>query len=534
MAIFSIRVHNLKATDLSLKKDGNNTNIDPYIKLFFDQLKKLKTEIIHKSNNPGMELEKLHFSLECYDSCIVGSDNLVGSCSVDFKTMAYGPVHHRMVLRNRGVPNGTIEFDIEMSNLNETLLTFKSIRASFYPGTQFNYNADPSSEKYLDYYIQPYQKPETKVGKSYKSKKSNNLFWEDIDQVLVETSLKDLLLNPIIFKVRQYKAYNDNDAILGESVIQLSNLIVDVSQVTDNHSVSFVEPILHQQMVVGVLEGDLYFNNVSFISQMPEGVHTDVGIQGGRPLLNGQTIPTGSVQHTPAPTTSTTSALVNHAIPTTTSSPAPVASSPSSSSRLSLPPGWEARSDPNGKVYYVDHNTKTSHWDLPSPIQAAAAVAPPPQPTIPPQQPASVPTQPIQIQATAPATVFTNNSFSSNPSPPNKSSSVPSFPQAQPILPPQSTPTPPPQVLKPVVPQVQPQMYPQAQPQQPIYGIYGQPPQVYPQQQQVYPGVVYAQPGYPGYVQQPGYPYVQAQYPAQYRMSFPSSSSSCHGHHHCH
>jgi hypothetical protein len=31
-----------------------------------------------------------------------------------------------------------------------------------------------------------------------------------------------------------------------------------------------------------------------------------------------------------------------------------------------LPPGWEQRSDPEGKVYYVDHHTKTTHWNYPS------------------------------------------------------------------------------------------------------------------------------------------------------------------------
>ncbi|KAJ6652503.1 hypothetical protein lerEdw1_011473 [Lerista edwardsae] len=32
-----------------------------------------------------------------------------------------------------------------------------------------------------------------------------------------------------------------------------------------------------------------------------------------------------------------------------------------------LPPGWEQRELPNGRVYYVDHNTKTTTWDRPLP-----------------------------------------------------------------------------------------------------------------------------------------------------------------------
>uniref|UniRef100_A0A1I8HY38 HECT-type E3 ubiquitin transferase n=1 Tax=Macrostomum lignano TaxID=282301 RepID=A0A1I8HY38_9PLAT len=31
-----------------------------------------------------------------------------------------------------------------------------------------------------------------------------------------------------------------------------------------------------------------------------------------------------------------------------------------------LPPGWERRTDPNGRTYYVDHNTRTTTWQRPS------------------------------------------------------------------------------------------------------------------------------------------------------------------------
>ena len=32
-----------------------------------------------------------------------------------------------------------------------------------------------------------------------------------------------------------------------------------------------------------------------------------------------------------------------------------------------LPPGWERRLTPAGRPYYVDHNTRTTHWELPGP-----------------------------------------------------------------------------------------------------------------------------------------------------------------------
>ncbi|KAJ8606904.1 hypothetical protein CTAYLR_008934 [Chrysophaeum taylorii] len=30
-----------------------------------------------------------------------------------------------------------------------------------------------------------------------------------------------------------------------------------------------------------------------------------------------------------------------------------------------LPPGWEQKVAPDGRAYYVDHNTKTTHWERP-------------------------------------------------------------------------------------------------------------------------------------------------------------------------
>ena len=33
---------------------------------------------------------------------------------------------------------------------------------------------------------------------------------------------------------------------------------------------------------------------------------------------------------------------------------------------MQLPPGWEKKVNRNGKTYYVDHNTRTTHWNPPA------------------------------------------------------------------------------------------------------------------------------------------------------------------------
>ena len=51
------------------------------------------------------------------------------------------------------------------------------------------------------------------------------------------------------------------------------------------------------------------------------------------------------------------------------SAPSPHSSSvASSSSSSSLGPGWEARQDRTGRLYFVNHNTKTTQWEDPRPL----------------------------------------------------------------------------------------------------------------------------------------------------------------------
>uniref|UniRef100_A0AAQ6AFE3 E3 ubiquitin-protein ligase n=1 Tax=Amphiprion ocellaris TaxID=80972 RepID=A0AAQ6AFE3_AMPOC len=53
--------------------------------------------------------------------------------------------------------------------------------------------------------------------------------------------------------------------------------------------------------------------------------------------------------------------------PSATSSTEPAANSSTESATDSLPAGWEQRVLPHGRVYYVDHNTKTTTWERPLP-----------------------------------------------------------------------------------------------------------------------------------------------------------------------
>ncbi|NXN12844.1 WWP2 ligase, partial [Indicator maculatus] len=76
------------------------------------------------------------------------------------------------------------------------------------------------------------------------------------------------------------------------------------------------------------------------------------------------------------PMSSTADSSVPPALPALPSSGEAEEAAPSSSAPRAraavlaldaLPPGWEQRELPNGRVYYVDHNTKTTTWERPLP-----------------------------------------------------------------------------------------------------------------------------------------------------------------------
>jgi len=70
---------------------------------------------------------------------------------------------------------------------------------------------------------------------------------------------------------------------------------------------------------------------------------------------------------------------------------------PAAPSRNGLPPGWEQQTTPDGRPYFVDHNTHTTHWERPPPAPVAQPTVVKPWPTQQ-QQPIVVAAQPTQQQ----------------------------------------------------------------------------------------------------------------------------------------
>jgi len=62
------------------------------------------------------------------------------------------------------------------------------------------------------------------------------------------------------------------------------------------------------------------------------------------------------------------------------STPPPAQANAGGATQLMLPPGWEIRLDPSNRIYYVDHNTRTTSWHPPRQVTTGATQAPPPPP----------------------------------------------------------------------------------------------------------------------------------------------------------
>merc|ERR1719191_105572 len=72
-----------------------------------------------------------------------------------------------------------------------------------------------------------------------------------------------------------------------------------------------------------------------------------------------------------------------------------------------LPPGWEVRvNSTTGHDYYVDHNTETTHWELP-PAATEEPISPAGPPAAAPAEPATTVTPTTGTQPVAPATTVT-------------------------------------------------------------------------------------------------------------------------------
>lgn len=227
--------------------------------------------------------------------------------------------------------------------------------------------------------------------KAYSSVIENNASpsWSSWDPVTFkDTSYLDLLNDGVAIKIRAKNL--GIGKVLGTATINFVNLLTP----DENKKYTIREDIQRaggQGSIIGTIEAQVQFLNLPLYAQLEGGIHTETSCT-GRPLFPSLPVPEKyvfSVNQQPVRPSSSNTPQPSPQQPSP-NVPTPVSGGSGGQSPLVnepvLPPGWERRVEPTTKrVYYVDHNTKTTHWVPPNVVVK-------PQPIVQnvPQQPSPV------------------------------------------------------------------------------------------------------------------------------------------------
>eukprot|EP01112_Ceratiomyxa_fruticulosa_P011206 TRINITY_DN3027_c0_g1_i1.p1 TRINITY_DN3027_c0_g1~~TRINITY_DN3027_c0_g1_i1.p1 ORF type:complete len:614 (+),score=154.91 TRINITY_DN3027_c0_g1_i1:298-2139(+) len=428
---FRVRIHNFKARDLNLGTN-NNGQLSPFLKCNFDNFKIFKTDILRKEVSPSWDLDlqfvyetrypdKLgskQFVVECFSYTVLGRDVALGSIQVDLHTLATGPVSHDILLRDGGNPCGRILFDLEMEQVSDITATLKEVRIEPDQGGNNCIVVAQTNETYL-YYFYSSKENEERTFKSGKCPPSASPSWNEMEQVFMKTTLHELHKEGLKIQHKQSKLIG-SDPIIGECKVHFAKYLNTLHTTPHTYVMTFSEVMRSFKdggAIVGNINGTLVLQGVPIFAQMQGGVHTEVGIEGATPLVEGLQLPKGLIINDTPQTNvlSTLSQEQKNAIagslifPTGAENPSPsqypinssnnlnispsvnsnVNSSvntnnndPAANSNISgnatrsvpLPQGWEEMRDANGRSFYVDHNTKTTHWEPPQPNQTSQII----------------------------------------------------------------------------------------------------------------------------------------------------------------
>ena len=295
VCVFNVKCYNLPAKD----KNGFS---DPYIKFNFDNFKSFETQVHKKSLNPSFELKQDFYYetryiqrlrekaivIECFDKDKVGRDDFIGGCKLDLHTVATGPIHHELELRDNGKPSGKISLDIEFVIVNDILLTIKDVQA--------NYQLDIKSP-YIKYHLL-----NTKTS-DYKTKICDNgqsPSWTDFQQVTFNCPLKEFVMESLVLIIKDGK--KDRDLCIAQVP-----LLPFYDFQNKLHPFTTVLKHSDTQVQVGTIEGFIFMGDLPDLAQMVKGTHTDTGITNGEKLMENLESPdlyTSSKPTSPVPTAS--------------------------------------------------------------------------------------------------------------------------------------------------------------------------------------------------------------------------------------
>ncbi|KAJ5072776.1 c2 domain-containing protein [Anaeramoeba ignava] len=217
--------HNLLATD-------RNGKSDPYLKVNFDNNKHYKTKTIKKNLNPIWDDFEAEFDydtvkpdrlaqkvlkVECYDHDRFGSDDKMGSHSIDLWSLATGPSHIDHLLREKGKPVGRLEYDVFMENYSEITIGLKNISTQILIGHYENNSADA----FIEYFFSNKQE---NIQKSVVKRAQQNPEWDTVPEIIFQTTLKEIVSGTILISLK-HSVRGGEDILLGDCEIFLKSIL---------------------------------------------------------------------------------------------------------------------------------------------------------------------------------------------------------------------------------------------------------------------------------------------------------------------
>jgi len=306
-------------------------------------------------------------TLEYWNKYENNRKHIVGVSKLDLLTAATGPIKHVLHLLGAEDPTkivGTIMFDLYVEEM-------KNVEASL------NITITPHDKKLpvTDYYMELSQilKSEQKrkkgrvLAKTCTLKKLKSESYS-VEQIFFPNSTLKALGNEIlqiIFKTNKRK--NSNKPLTNA----VARIHFDKFLSLETQSFTIGERILNQNREIGLIKATITFKMLPTYAQMTGGAvhHVVDGIVGGNlikgavePIIDGK--PFSEVKQTKRkssrkPTSKETEQqkdLRNKHVS------APILST---FDIQPLPPGWEKKIDSTGRIFYVDHSTKSTQWEHP-------------------------------------------------------------------------------------------------------------------------------------------------------------------------
>lgn len=191
--------------------------------------------------------------------------------AIDLYTIATGPVHHSLPLRDGGHVSGRLLLDVQMEQVCDMSVALQSLEADL-PSLA----PERLVSLYLKFTYTGHKNPKAAAVKTHTG--SNR--WDYLDLLSFRATLRDLLEHGVQFWLMS-KVRMGSDVVLAEGLLPFDSHYL----FEDGHARDFEVPLTGEHP--GSLSGRVMFENFPQFAQMVGGFHDDTGHHAARLLVEG-------------------------------------------------------------------------------------------------------------------------------------------------------------------------------------------------------------------------------------------------------